>query len=165
MEIVIKKPEDIDLDMLKEIAVLVYSQGLLRISIEDLGRNIMNCEYIAYALESNKLIGTLSIKNPNTNYRDKTFERFGIKDSAIAFKYEIGYGAVLEEHRNQGIFTNMTEQLLEKVQDSSIYATTRDPKMVDLFTSKGFRDWIAPASVEDEQPTNPLRLLLKLSIT
>lgn len=163
MEIVIKKPEDIDLELLKNIALLVYSQGLLRISIEDLGRNIMNCEYIAYCLEDNKLVGTLSIKNPNQTYRDKTFDKFGIKDSAIAFKFEIGYGGVRQEFRNRGIFTNMVEQLLEKVQDSSVYATTRDQKMVDLLVSRGFRNWPTPPTEEEPNP-NPLRLLLKLSI-
>lgn len=163
MEIVIKKPEQIDIDLLKEITLLVISQGLLRISIEDLGRNIMNCEYIAYCLKDNKLIGTLSIKNPNVNYREKTFDKFGIKDSAIAFKFEIGYGAVQQEFRNQGIFTSMVEQLLEKVQDSSVYATTRDQKMVDLFLSRGFRNWPTPPTEEEPNP-NPLRLLLKLGV-
>ncbi|MBL4904467.1 MAG: hypothetical protein JKZ00_00190, partial [Flavobacteriaceae bacterium] len=91
-----------------------------------------------YADDGN-LIAVTSIKVPNNKYKNDVFINGSIKESTENYSYELGYAVTHKEHRGKGYNFKLNKELISKVNDGNIYATTGNPFMVKLLKKLNFK--------------------------
>ena len=83
-------------------------------------------QFLAFSYnELNTLIGVGAIKQPYTTYRDGVFKKAKSDLKFSQFNIELGWIYIEETSRRCGLGKMIVRELLEKIKDKKIYATTR----------------------------------------
>lgn len=87
------------------------------------------------------LVGAGGLKNPRPMYKARVFEAAGVKASAAAFSFEVGWVAVHPDARRRGVGRLAMEGLLEASAGHALFATCRidNAPMQGLLADTGFR--------------------------
>ena len=116
----VKKGEEINLDTLPN---LVKRAQLLAFSYD----------------ESNTLLSVGAIKQPNTTHRNGVFNKAKSQLNFNQFDIELGWIYTEEKFRGRGIGKKIVRELLGKINDNKIYATTRTDNNVMKNILKNFQ--------------------------
>ncbi|CAM1362064.1 hypothetical protein TSEDIMI_10137 [Tenacibaculum sediminilitoris] len=100
---------------------------------------LKKAKLLALGYVDDKLIAVTSLKIPNDNYKNRVFNNGNIKDKANHYSFELGYAVTHKKHRGKGYNFKLNSELISKVKDGNIYATTGNPYMVKLLINLGFK--------------------------
>tara|TARA_R110000868_G_scaffold384409_1_gene651881 strand:+ start:8469 stop:8948 length:480 start_codon:yes stop_codon:yes gene_type:complete len=101
-------------------------------------RGIKNAKLLAFGNIDEELVSISSIKIPNANYKFKIFKSSYIETEANLYSFELGYSITKEKHRGCGYNFKLNRELLSKLTNCKIYATTGDLGMIHLLKKIGF---------------------------
>lgn len=137
MKIEIKLPNKIKDKDVNDFYKLVKSGG--QVNKKTLLARLKKAKLLAFGYADNgKLIAVTSIKVPNKKYQNSVFSNGSINECSENYCYELGYAVTHEEHRGKGYGFILNRELLSKIDDGNIYATTGNPHMVKLLKKLGF---------------------------
>ncbi|WP_299180150.1 hypothetical protein [uncultured Aquimarina sp.] len=103
-----------------------------------LKNRIIQSELLGFCYVKNKLVSVSSIKNPNNNYKKRIFEKAMMPELAKEHPYELGYAYTIDEFRGKGLNFNINKKLLSALEDSAVYATSHNKKMIESLLKLGF---------------------------
>jgi RimJ/RimL family protein N-acetyltransferase len=92
----------------------------------NLSDRVKRAQFLAFSYdESNNLVGVGAIKQPNTTYRNSVFSKAKSNHPPNQYDVELGWIYIEEDFRGRGIGKTIVRELLEKIKDKKVYATTR----------------------------------------
>ena len=92
---------------------------------QGLAGRIAAAESLAFAREDQRLVGVGALKLPATAYTLKVFEKAGVPGDAKSHDLELGWIAVIEEYRGQGIGASICRKLIAPLGSRPVFSTTR----------------------------------------
>lgn len=94
-----------------------------QVNEETLINSLKKAKLLAFGYANdNSLITITSLKIPNN--KNNVFVNGSIKESTDKYSYELGYAVTHKKHRGNGYNFKLNKELLSKVNDDNIYATT-----------------------------------------
>jgi hypothetical protein len=94
-----------------------------QVNEETLINSLKKAKLLAFEYANdNSLIAITSLKIPNN--KNNVFVNGSIKESTDKYSYELGYAVTHKKHRGNGYNFKLNKELLSKVNDDNIYATT-----------------------------------------
>ena len=91
---------------------------------EGLG-GIAQAESLAFAREDQHLLGVGALKVPGSSHTLRVFQEAGVSSEARGYDLELGWIAVIEECRGQGIGLSLCQELKSVAGLRPVFATTR----------------------------------------
>lgn len=138
MIIKVQQPDKITDKEFNTFYEMVKSGG--QVNRETLINRLKKAKLLAFGYDNDEsLIAVSSLKIPNNNYKNNVFINGSIKDSTNKYSYELGYAVTHKEHRGNGYNFKLNKELISKVDDGNIYATTGNPFMVKLLKKLDFK--------------------------
>lgn len=138
MIIKVQQPDEITDKEFNSFYKLVKSGG--QVNKETLITRLKKAKLLAFGYaDDDSLIAVSSLKIPNNNYKNNVFINGSIKESTDKYSYEFGYAVTHKEHRGKGYNFKLNKELISKVNDGNIYATTGNPFMVKLLKKLDFK--------------------------
>jgi len=112
--------EEITDDLVERLKKLIMLGGEVGTSwVED---NLKEAVYVGYAIEKERIIGTMTHKRPKEKYLKYLYEKTGLD---LKGYLERGYSFVRPEYRGLGIGDKLLKGLVAKTPDEKIYVTIR----------------------------------------
>jgi GNAT superfamily N-acetyltransferase len=115
-----KKPEEVSPNILDQIQNLIKKGG--GVGSAYIEENLQNAFLVSYAMDQNRVVGTVTLKHPKDFYRKKIEAATGLDLSGYL---ERGYTSVHPEFRDQDIADALIKGLIEKSKGQKIYVTIR----------------------------------------
>ncbi|WP_028672737.1 GNAT family N-acetyltransferase [Saccharospirillum impatiens] len=136
MEKIIKSPEDCNDAELQSFEKLVTEGG--EVALAGLRERIQRAEKLVF-INDGECVAVGAIKNPNSGYKARVFEKSGALDQA-RYEYELGWLYVSEAARGKGYGRALMESIIHSLSGRSCFATTREDNgsMHHLFNRFGF---------------------------
>jgi predicted GNAT family N-acyltransferase len=125
------KPGELSDEELKACVSIIKDAGAVDVNLEKLRR----AQLLAVARKSNEIVGVGSIKRVRVDYASRIATRSGFPFPVET--PELGYVAVSEQHRGQGLSHRLVGVLLAGLQ-SGLFATTYDERMKKTLAGAGF---------------------------
>lgn len=119
-EYFVKRPEEIDPDMMEMICGLIEAGG--EVGRSWIRENLKGAFLIGYAMEEGRVIGTLTHKRPKERYLAYLKEKTGVE---LKGYLERGYTYLRPEYRGRGIADRILKDLVEGSRGMNIYVTIR----------------------------------------
>lgn len=113
-----RKPDQISSAILDQIYHLIKGGG--GVGTAYIKENLNNAFLIAYAMDQDRVIGTVVLKHPKEEYRMKIEAETGLN---LCGYLERGYTSVDPEYRNQAIADRLIKGLIERPKGQKIYVT------------------------------------------
>lgn len=135
--IVIAQPNEIQIDLLKQMVELIRTGKEVNTPPEKLKEYLQRADFIAYELNDNEIICTATLKNPFRSYRTKVINWAEVNSSVVPNK-ELGYIATHPSFREKGHCTRLLKQFFKTISLEPTYATTRKPEMIHILNKFGF---------------------------
>ena len=95
------------------------------VTMSVVNRNLASAASIAYALDGDRPVGIVVLKNPVSSYREKVFYEADVPELERNYKLEIGYTYVIQEYRPRGVGINICRKMVNSI-STPMYATTRE---------------------------------------
>ena len=105
---------------------------------QTLSELITEAAYLAFHYINNELVAIGAIKRPHESYKRYVFTAAGSDNSPADFIFELGWLYTEPNFRKRGISKDIVSQLLAKVPQKAIYATTRHVYIVSFLEKFGF---------------------------
>lgn len=138
MIIKIQDPSKITEKEIDNFHELVKSGG--QVNEKTLLNRLLKAKLLAFGYaDDGNLIAVTSIKVPNQKYKNDVFINGSIKERTDNYRYELGYAVTHKEHRGKGYNFKLNKELISKVNDGNIYATTGNQSMVKLLKKLNFK--------------------------
>ena len=109
-----------------------------QVNLNGLKGRILRSALLGFYSIENKLVSVSSIKNPNSEYKERIFKKANISELAVRHQYELGYAYTIKEYRGMGINISLNERLLDQIEDHAVYATTHNENMKSSLVKMGF---------------------------
>lgn len=150
-EYTVKTPIECDTAILKTFYDLVALGG--KVSLNGLADRIKRCEFLAFCIDNNHIIGISAIKNPSENYKNNIITKHNIKRNSKELTFEIGYSFTRQGYRKKGISTKLKKKLLDNMINKSgiIFCTTAISSSQNFLIDNGFKNVGIPADGENDK--------------
>ncbi len=132
-EIVI--PAAIPEKRLTQVLDLIVQGG--KIKRAGLKAKIMRAKWIAYLINEEQVICTVTLKSPSAAYTSKIFKETNVKTD-IDFDKELGYASTDQAFEGQGHCQTLLQCFMKYLTDYRIYAITKEPAMVHILKKLKF---------------------------
>ena len=113
-----KKPPLISSVILDQLHNLIIKGGAVGTAY--ITENLRNAYLIAYATDQGRVIGTVTLKRPKREYREKIEAATGLD---LAGYLERGYHSVEPDYRGHNVAALLTKGLIKKSKGEKIYVT------------------------------------------
>jgi GNAT superfamily N-acetyltransferase len=115
-----ERPKDLSDDILRQIELLVREGGAVGTTL--IGKNLCNAYLIGYAMDGKRIVGSVILKNPDTEYVKKIESATGLDLDGYL---ERGYTSVEPSYRGRAIAHALIEGLVRRAPGQKIYVTIR----------------------------------------
>lgn len=135
----ISLPERVTEKHMSQIIALIKKRNNLGRDIEFdvLHERLMRCYFIAYTTCNDDIVCVAILKSPMIDYKRSVFEAARIPPPIKYFK-ELGYIATETDFEGKGICKNLLTHLMLTVNPDKVFATTRNPAMINILKQIGF---------------------------
>lgn len=137
MKILIDSPRNIDKEILIELIDLIVAGGQVKRAFIEKG--IKNADLIAIMFDSNIIVSSATLKNPNTSYKRKVFDLANCSSlKSHLYNKELGYIVTNPDYESRGYSQILLNHFLRSISNEKIFATTRKPAMVHILEKFNF---------------------------
>ena len=113
-----KKPYQIPSSILDQIHRLIVKGGAVGSAY--IKENLRNAHMISYATDRDQVIGTVTLKHPKIEYREKIEKATGLD---LSDYLERGYHSVEPEYRDHQVADLLIKGLIKRSTDRNVYVT------------------------------------------
>jgi hypothetical protein len=137
MDVIIEDPKNIPATLKPQLIDLVVNGGQVARKFVEPG--ISRAILISIMIDREVIASTATIKNPLDSYRQGVFESANAIETPSLYPLEIGYIVTREEYEGNKLCPKLISDLMPKLANQNIFATTRKPAMIHILKKFRFR--------------------------
>jgi len=108
---------------------------------EGLTQRIRDAFLLLFLREANsEVVGVGALKHPLSSYRDRVFDKAGLRTLSNPYPVELGWVAVAKSHQGRGLSRRIISELISLTKNRNVFATTRvDRRVMRSAADYGFK--------------------------